>query len=440
VSNSLVSIQLSEWQECIPDEVPALKGCFLDEPTGGHAVAKFLNDSGKLSLVELRSGLQVSAYSHVGRIRVGNLDITVLPKLGAQALLRLLRYAYGFRQLDFLADSIHATDRLGLEDLLVLQLIAEAQDLISRGLQRHYIGQSKRLSSPQGRIDVNRIALDGPAATATLPCHFFPRIENTILNRVLMAGLQLAGRVTSALSLRRETRRLVSQMEEQVATVPLNFAVWQQATRKMNRLTNAYEPSLVIIKLLVEAQGITLEGSHTSSRLPGFLFDMNVFFQRLLSRFLRENLPGLTVCDEHGLRGMIRYSADYNPKKRGSPTPRPDYAIMQGRRLLALLDAKYRDLWEKPLPRDMLYQLAIYAFSHREKLQSSILYPTMSFQASEQRLDITDPIYGKHLGQVCLRPLNLDRLAELLSFKTASAVRERVQIAKLLAFGSDIDG
>ncbi|PQO28924.1 hypothetical protein C5Y97_24515 [Blastopirellula marina] len=114
MSNSLVSIQLSEWQECTPDEVPALKGCFLDEPTGGHAVAKFLNDSGKLSLVELRSGLHVSAYSHVGRIRVGNLDITVLPKLGAQALLRLLHYAFGFRQLDFLADSIHVTDRLTL--------------------------------------------------------------------------------------------------------------------------------------------------------------------------------------------------------------------------------------------------------------------------------------------------------------------------------------
>jgi len=135
---------------------------------------------------------------------------------------------------------------------------------------------------------------------------------------------------------------------------------------------------------------------------------------------------------------MIRYNADYNPKKRGSPTPRPDYAIMQGRRLLALLDAKYRDLWKKPLPRDMLYQLAVYAFSHREKLQSSILYPTTSFQASEQRIDITDPIYGKHLGQVCLRPVNLDRLAELVASKSAFASRERIRIANTLVFGKGI--
>lgn len=401
----------------------------------GHTVAKFLNDSGKLSLVELRDGLQVSAFSHVGRVRVGNLDITVQPKLGAQALLRLLRYAYGFRQLDFLANSIHATDQLGLDDLLVLQLIAEAQDLVSRGLLRNYIGQASRHSSPRGRIDVNRIACEGPVTTATLPCHYFTRVEDTILNRVLMAGLQLAERVTSAISLRREANRLVSRMEEQVATIPLNINTWERAARKLNRLAKAYEPSMAIIKLLIEAQGVTLETSRSSILLPGFLFDMNAFFQRLLSRFLREHLPELDVCDEHGLRGMLRYNRDYNPQKRSSPTPRPDYAIVQGRRLLALLDAKYWDLWEKPLPRDMLYQLAIYAISHRDTLRSSILYPTTSPYASEQRIDITDPIYGKHLGQVCLRPVYLNRLAELVASDAASALGERRQIANVLVYG-----
>lgn len=437
MSESLVSVQLSEWQECTPAEVLVLQGRHFDEAPGSRAVANLLNDSGKLSLVELRNGLQVSAFSHVGRVRIGNLDISVRPKLGAQALLRLLRYAYEFRQLDFLADAIHATDRLGMEDLLVMQLIVEVQELISRGLQRNYIGQTRRLSSPQGRIDVNRIALDGPIATATLPCHYFPRVENTLLNRVLMAGLQLAGRATTTLSLRRETRRLISQMEEQVEPILLNRVTWNQALRQMSRLTNTYEPALAIIKLLVEAQGITLAGTPAAAKLPGFLFDMNAFFQRLLSRFLREHLTDWTVCDEHGLRGMLRYNSAYNPKRRGSPTPRPDYAIMRGRNLQALLDAKYRDLWEKPLPREMLYQLAVYAISHREKLRSSILYPTTSSQASEQRIDITDPIYGKHLGQVCLRPVNLDQLAELVSTNTSSAARERLRIAKLLAFGHD---
>jgi 5-methylcytosine-specific restriction enzyme subunit McrC len=162
---------------------------------------------------------------------------------------------------------------------------------------------------------------------------------------------------------------------------------------------------------------------------------MNTFFQALLSRFLKENLVDYSVQDEHGLRGMMRYNPKYNPQRRQSPTPRPDYAIMRHGQLVALLDAKYRDLWEKTLPREMLYQLVVYAISHRHQLQSSILYPTTNVAAKEARIDVTDPVYGKHLGQVCLRPVNLPEIEELVSSNTAVARRKREALAKKMVFG-----
>ena len=108
---------------------------------------------------------------------------------------------------------------------------------------------------------------------------------------------------------------------------------------------------------------------------------------------------------------------------------------MRRGQLLSLLDAKYRDLWEKTLPREMLYQLFVYAISHRHKLQSSILYPTTNPLAKEARIEVTDPVYGKHLGQVCLRPVNLTEIEELVSSNTAVARRQREAFAKRLAFG-----
>ncbi|MAX38385.1 MAG: restriction endonuclease [Gimesia sp.] len=437
MSEDIVSISLSEWETLSPATCDRLDGLFLESSSSSQRVADALNTSRMLRLNELKNGLEVSSFSHVGRVRIGNLNITILPKLKSASLLRLLRYAYGFRRLELISDSTHQVDQCGFEDLLISQLNAEAQELISRGLQRAYVRQDERLASLRGRIKIDRLALDGGTATATLPCQHFPRLEDTLLNRVLLAGLRLAGSVASLLDLRRESRRLASLLEEQVSRINLDATVLDQAARRITRLSTAYVPALSIIRLLVESQGIVLEGRTMTTMLPGFLFDMNRFFQSLLSRFLKENLVNCSVRDEHGLKGMIRYNPKHNPKRRQSPTPKPDYAIMRQGKLVSLLDAKYRDLWEKSLPREMLYQLVVYAISHRQQLQSSILYPTTNPLAKEARIDVTDPVYGKHLGQVCLRPVNLTEIETLVSSNTAASRREREGLAKLLAFGTE---
>ena len=432
---ALSSITLSEWETLGPAECSELVGRFLDASAGTRHVVERLTESNLLGLTELRRGLQIKAYSHVGRIRVGDLNVTVLPKIKGTSLLSLVRYAYGFRRLNLISDSTHLVDQCGFEDLLISQLNAEIQELVSRGLRRAYIATSERLSSPRGRIDLTRMALDGGTVTATLPCLHHPRIEDTLLNRVLMAGLRLAATMASVVDLRRESRRLASLMEEQVSSIRLDGIVLDRAARQMNRLTTAYSPSLSIIRLLVEAQGVVLEGQTTTTTLPGFLFDMNAFFQSLVSRFLRDNLPGHSVRDEHGLKGMMRYNPKFNPQRRQSPTPRPDYVVSQQGAICSILDAKYRDLWEKQLPREMLYQLVVYAISHRQRPQSSILYPTTDGKAKEARIDITDPIFGKFLGQVCLRPVHLPTIVELVSTTTSQGRRDREAYAKRLAFG-----
>jgi 5-methylcytosine-specific restriction enzyme subunit McrC len=435
VTVGLTSIRLSEWETLGPENSSDLAGRFLDASAGTRHVIERLIESNLLGISELRHGLQIQAYSHVGRIRIGDLNITILPKIKGTSLLSLVRYAYGFRRLNLISDSKHLVDHRGFEDLLISQLNAEVQELISRGLLRAYIGTSERLGSPRGRIDLTRMALDGGTVSATLPCLHHPRTEDTLLNRVLMAGLRLAASLASAVELRRESRRLASLMDEQVSPIRLDGVVLDQANRKMNRLTTAYASALSIIRLLVEAQGVVLEGQTVTTTLPGFLFDMNAFFQALVSRFLRENLPEYTVRDEHGLKGMMRYNPKFNPQRRHSPTPRPDYVVTQHGMIRSILDAKYRDLWDKQLPREMLYQLVVYAISHRQRPQSSILYPTTSPLAKEARIDISDPLFGKPIGQVCLRPVLLTQLEKLVTSKTSQARRERECLAQRLAFG-----
>lgn len=431
------ALTISEWETMGPESSDLLHNHRLPETATVRQVVEQLASSRLLQLTELRYGLQVKAFSHVGRLRIGNLTITVVPKIQSSSLLGLLRYAYGFRNLNLLSDANHSIQQSGFEDLLVAQLVQEVHELLSRGLRRAYVSRDERLASPRGRIDVGRVVRDGGVMTATLPCSHYPRVEDTLLNQTLKAGLMLASSMASNLQLRRDARRLVALMDESVSTIKLNAFVLRDVERQLNRLSKAYAPSVSIIRLLYESKGITLDGESTVLRLPGFMFDMNAFFQALVSRFLRDNLLDYEVKDEHSLKKMMRYHPDYNPQRKQSPTPRPDYAVIKQGKVVALLDAKYRDLWEKQLPREMLYQLVVYAISQKNSPRSCILYPTSNPLAKEARIEVIEPILGTRLGQVCLRHVNLNVLEQMIRDTSPDSPATRQAEARRIAFGQN---
>ena len=435
-SHEPIRVRLREWSR-EPDCVGTfLTGVTLPEDASTQALLQKLDAQNKLRVVEYRRGLVIEATSFVGRIRLGPLEITVEPKLAGLPLLRLLRYAYGLRHLDVLTEADFATTAHTFQDILINELAREAEALMARGLRREFVRREEPLGALRGRIDVGRFARSGGLASATLPCVFHERREDALLNQVLRAGLALGVRATADPSLRGRLGRLHDLLGEAVSAARLGGQMLQRARRSLTRLTAAYQPALTLIGLLWENQGLDLEDGAGRVELPGFLFDMNRFFQALLSRFLGENLPGYRLEDEHRLRGVFAYTPNYNPRGRRPPTARPDYVLWQGTRLAAVLDAKYRDLWTTPLPPEWLYQLAIYAVSQPEIRAATILYPHVGAMAREVRIDVQGPVHSAANAVVILRPVDMLELDDVIGAVRGAAVNERYTLARRLAFHS----
>lgn len=401
-------IELKEWQTLF------LKGVELSD-NDVRDTAQILKDKGIIEIVELRDGVSITSNSYVGRIKLGNIQINVYPKLNGMPLYQLLRYAYGLRELKLLNTAEHSLENFSFFDLLIYELYVEAEDLLRRGIQKSYILREEDLLSPRGRIDVNRLCFQGGLIKDKLPCKYFNREENNILNQTLLAGLKLGLKLVVDNGLKVKLQMLCSNLEENIDNISLTRGNLHHAKNSINRLTGRYSSVLEIINILYESQGIQLEDSSSHINLRGYFFDMNAFFETLVGRLLANCSGGYSVKDQFSLHDMFIYTPGFNPCRRKSPTPRPDFALIKNGKVIKLLDAKYRDLWEKSLPSEMLYQLAIYAVSGIGDKTATILYPSINDISSVQKIDVKDPISNSRMASVILKPLNLIKFADLLS-------------------------
>lgn len=430
-------VTLIEWGRCPPLQWPDRQPFFFDESDTAATIARKLTQENILSVTETRNGIALEASSFVGRIHLGPLKVTVQPKIDGLKLFRLLRYAYGLRDLHIYSAVDYAVETDAFQEILLSQLAMEAEDLVNRGLQRKYLPQFAELSSPRGRIAINQIAARGGITGSSLPCRYHPREVDCLPNQILAAGLFLGAKLCENSLLRSKLRRLGKVLRAEVSPVRLDHHAFQRLERESNRLVEAYQPSFRIIKLLLQGQGLSLDSQETVA-FDGFMFDMNRFFQALLSRFLKEYLAGYQVRDEFSLHGMMHYQPGCNPRNRRSPCPRPDFAVLQNNVLVRLLDAKYRDLWDNSLPRDMLYQLSIYSLSQPPGPLSevTILYPSLCDKAQEAKIVINDPLSSLSRGTVVLRPVNLDLLEALTTRNRTYGLEKRATAyANYLIFG-----
>jgi 5-methylcytosine-specific restriction enzyme subunit McrC len=167
-------VTLREWETARPDEGSLLAQQSLAGFPAGRRLAEELSKTGRIEVLELARGLELRATSFVGRILLGEITVTIHPKITGGPLLSLFRYAYGLRNLDLYGAVDLASSSWSFQDLLIHQLAAEAGELLDRGIHRDYERVDSDLASPRGRIDFTRYLQTVERAQTTLPCVHHP--------------------------------------------------------------------------------------------------------------------------------------------------------------------------------------------------------------------------------------------------------------------------
>jgi 5-methylcytosine-specific restriction enzyme subunit McrC len=421
-------IALSEWQTLSPVPGSPSRGVTLRDPSH-RKLATELHRGRRLIVRELRDGLEIQTLSWVGRVDLGDVSISVVPKLAPETLLALFHYAYDLDSLALYDAGLFSAGTMSLADLIIVQLDTEARALLGRGLTRRYQPRHESLASPRGRINLDELAR-APLTRAELSCTHHVRDLDWPLNRVVLGGLRRALATVESDNLRARVGSTVRAWSADISNVPLDARHLRAASAGLDRQTDRYSRALRLIEMLMDATELGLGAEDVRPPLPGFLFDMNRFFQTLLTRFLREHLDGVEVLAEVPLRDTFAYARDANPQETEPPVPRPDIELRSTGSTGTFLDAKYRDLWATTLPREMLYQLCVYALAS-SRGEAAIVYPTEDSTASEARIELRE--HGGRVRTIALRPLVLPAL------RAALARPERATagaLARRIAYGS----
>ena len=428
-------IQLNEWQSVKSDKINEAHGEILLSEKDLHQCDS-LGQKRFVEIIDRRKGISVQTKSYVGRLSFDAFDLQINPKLDQLPLINLFKFGYQLRNMHFFDSQNLQAGEQAIQDLIVHQLLSEVERLIRRGLFQNYQIKKQSLTTIRGRVDFSKYFTNCSTASNVIPCVHHPRTHDNELNQFIKSGLKLASSIATDQKLKFECLRVSNQIPVTETNRKHLTLLYKKVTRKNSRLNSQYQPAIDIIRLLMGGEGALLDGENTSVPIPGFLFDMNILFQNVISRYLHENATGCDVLDEYSLKGMMSYAPDFNPNNRKSPLPRPDFIVKKDNKTIAILDAKYRDLWINPLPREMLYQLGMYALVHNDLKKSTILYPTVSSNASTEKIIINDPIKRSYQGSVSLRPIDIFKLEDMIQLP-ATVANNRIKsgFAKYVIFG-----
>lgn len=295
-------------------------------------------------------GFDLTATSWIGNVRVGDLTVTIEPKLSIARVLFLVSYSLhpdAWRDTDF---DYAVEDRL--LEAMAPGFVALTREALARGLRRGYRQRDEALQTVRGqvRFDDQLRSRFGRFPPAEVTYDEFT--EDVAENRVLLAAIERLGRLRPrSRTVRRDLRRLRTRFQ---GVTLVDYSAQPLPEITFDRLNRHYRPAIRLARLILRDSSIARRRGETRS--TSFLVNMNRVFEDFAVVALREAL-GLSERSfpqqTHGRRLWL--------DERGRVRLEPDLSWWRGGRQPVFVgDVKYKDLDDGGVRNEDLYQVLAY--------------------------------------------------------------------------------
>ena len=284
--------------------------------------------------------------STVGAVEIGDLSVLIEPKIPIPQLLSLVCYAMSrFRRQRGLFDYPR---EYALPDVLALALASAARRAFSRGLLHGYVTEEEALYTVRGRIMFAEHLRRRYGVALPVEVRYDEFTDDILANRLVKAAVARLGGMRLRWPAARTGLGWVAAMLDNVSL--MEFPPNAVPEVRFDRLNEHYREVIALSRLVLRHSAF--ESGRGQVRASGFLMDMNVVFQELVTVALRE---ALGVSSHVFLEKEIR-SLD----QEGQVRLRPDLTWWDGGACTFVGDAKYKNIAGERVPNADVYQLLAY--------------------------------------------------------------------------------
>lgn len=298
--------------------------------------------------LSLSGSWELRPAGKVGAVRVGQLEIRVVPKVSIDRLIFLL--SFRLRGVFWQESDVRAEAADDMIQVLA-EIYANAVASATRpGLLQGYRVAEEGLPVVRGRIRIDEQIKRRPGVWLPIEVTYDDFVVDTTENRVLRTALEILIRNPFVSDdLRFRLGGLLQQFAEVGRLVPgMPLPAW-----RITRLNRRYESALELARLVLESA--SFEHRQGEVRVDGYVLDVPKIFEDFVTLSLIDVLPafspGSAVIGQH--KTFLDEGAEVELK--------PDVVWIDRRGVpLAVLDAKYKQEKVSGFPNADLYQCLAY--------------------------------------------------------------------------------